>query len=120
VSNIIPIRGVTRTPGAVAWPSTDIRQWQRDRLIAAGADERIVESTFPTDKEFRFLRRKEVERVCGSKLAISMRWPMTISSGTIGRSAMSSRCTSRSFVIYGIPAGRGRPRFISRIDDAVL
>ena len=45
---------------AVAWSSTSIAQWQRDRIAAAGGDPSIV-----PESPFRFLRLQEVMQLTG-------------------------------------------------------
>lgn len=54
-----PVR-CPRPARAVAWPSTAIAHWQRQVLLAAGADSAAV-----VDEPFRFLRLAEVERRTG-------------------------------------------------------
>lgn len=45
---------------AVAWPSTAITQWQRERIAAAGGDPSIV-----PESPFRFLRLESVKTLTG-------------------------------------------------------
>jgi predicted DNA-binding transcriptional regulator AlpA len=45
---------------AVAWASTVITEWQRERIIAAGGDPSIV-----PDAPFRFVRLPEVKQLTG-------------------------------------------------------
>jgi predicted DNA-binding transcriptional regulator AlpA len=50
-----------RPTRSVAWRSTSISKFQRERLAAAGLDPKEV----PDDQEFRFLRLPEVMRLLG-------------------------------------------------------
>jgi predicted DNA-binding transcriptional regulator AlpA len=50
----------TAAPRMVAWPSTAITAWLRERLQSAGADPASV-----PDEPFRLLRRDEVLHRCG-------------------------------------------------------
>lgn len=45
---------------AVAWPSSAITRWQRERIAAAGGDASIV-----PEAPFRFLRLPEVKQLTG-------------------------------------------------------
>jgi predicted DNA-binding transcriptional regulator AlpA len=45
---------------AVAWPSSAIAAWQRDRIAAAGGDPSIVPET-----PFKFLRLSDVKELTG-------------------------------------------------------
>ena len=45
---------------AVAWPSTAIIEWQRERIAAVGGDPSIV-----PEAPFRFLRLPEVKQLTG-------------------------------------------------------
>ena len=56
----IPSSPLNRRVHAVAWSSTSIAQWQRDRIAAAGGDPSIV-----PESPFRFLRLREVMQLTG-------------------------------------------------------
>lgn len=48
------------TARAVAWPSTAVTQWQRERIAAAGGNPSVVKET-----AFRFIRLPEVKQLTG-------------------------------------------------------
>jgi predicted DNA-binding transcriptional regulator AlpA len=60
MSNVTPLRAPL-PPRAVGWSNVEIIQWQKERLVAAGADPGMIRD----DEPFRFLRLPEVEQRSG-------------------------------------------------------
>lgn len=58
-----------RPARAVAWPSSAVIAWMRDRLAAAGGDP----SSIP-DEPFRYWRLPEVEQRVGVRRSTVYRW----------------------------------------------
>lgn len=51
---------IYESPRSVAWPSTVITAWIRERVVASGGDPAVV-----PDEPFTMLRRPEVQRRVG-------------------------------------------------------
>lgn len=57
-------------PRASAWLSSNVYQWMRDRIAAAGGDPTLI----PEERSPRLMRLPEVTRICGISTATVYTW----------------------------------------------